>query len=28
VDGIGLDEQLGGGVHLSVKLEAYVRGQA
>lgn len=28
LDGIGLDEQQGGGVHLSVKLEAYVRGQA
>jgi len=28
VDEIGLGEQQGGGVHLSVKLEAYVRGQA
>jgi hypothetical protein len=28
VDGIGLNEQQGGGVSLSVKLEAYVRGQA
>jgi len=28
VDGIGLNEQQGGGVNLSVKLEAYVRGQA
>ena len=28
VDGVGLDEQQGGGVHLSVKLETYVRGQA
>ena len=28
VDGIGLDEQQGGGVHLSVKLEAFVRGKA
>jgi type IV pilus assembly protein PilO len=28
VDGIGLDQQQSGGVHLSVKLEAFVRGQA
>jgi type IV pilus assembly protein PilO len=28
VNGIGLNEQQGGGVNLSVKLEAYVRGQA
>lgn len=28
VDGIGLNEQQGGGVNLSVKVEAYVRGQA
>lgn len=28
VDEIGLGEQQGGGVHLTVKLEAYVRGQA
>jgi len=28
VDGVGLGEQQGGGVNLSVKLEAYVRGQA
>jgi hypothetical protein len=28
VNEIGLGEQQGGGVNLSVKLEAYVRGQA
>ena len=28
VDGVGLDQEQGGGVHLSVKLEAYVRGRA
>ncbi|HLH08498.1 MAG TPA: hypothetical protein VKW78_14755 [Terriglobales bacterium] len=28
VDGIALDERQGGGVHLGLKLEAYVRGKA
>lgn len=28
VDGIALDERQGGGVHLTLKLEAYVRGKA